>query len=57
MRIRATEGMKVQGCCCGHQHKLLDDAEALPVVEISMRDGGPVIAGSGARQLNEGRRK
>lgn len=25
---RAAEGLKYQGCCCGHKHLLLDDAEA-----------------------------
>ena len=25
---RIEGGLKYQGCCCGHQHKLLDDAEA-----------------------------
>ena len=25
---RMEDGLKYQGCCCGHQHKLLDDAEA-----------------------------
>jgi hypothetical protein len=25
---RVEDGLKYQGCCCGHQHKLLDDAEA-----------------------------
>ena len=25
---RVEGGLKYQGCCCGHQHKLLDDAEA-----------------------------
>lgn len=25
---RVEGGQKYQGCCCGHQHKLLDDAEA-----------------------------
>ena len=24
---RTEDGLKYQGCCCGHQHKLLDDAE------------------------------
>ena len=24
---RMEDGLKYQGCCCGHQHKLLDDAE------------------------------
>lgn len=25
---RVEDGLKYQGCCCGYQHKLLDDAEA-----------------------------
>lgn len=25
---RVEGGLKYQGCCCGHEHKLLDDAEA-----------------------------
>jgi len=25
---RAAEGMKVQGCCCGHEHEKLDEATA-----------------------------
>ena len=25
---RVEDGLKYQGCCCGNQHKLLDDAEA-----------------------------
>jgi len=25
---RMEDGLKYQGCCCGHQHKLLDDAAA-----------------------------
>jgi hypothetical protein len=26
---RMEDGMKYQGCCCGHEHKLLDEAEQL----------------------------
>jgi len=26
---RVEDGLKYQGCCCGHQHKLLDEAEQL----------------------------
>ena len=35
---RAEEGLKYQGCCCGHQHKLLDDAEAR-----KLRDAGFLV--------------
>lgn len=35
---RMEDGLKYQGCCCGHQHKLLDDAEAQ-----KLRDGGFLV--------------
>lgn|SRR5574341_86138 len=34
----AAEGMKYQGCCCGHTHKLLDDEAAQ-----KLRDGGFIV--------------
>ena len=35
---RVEDGLKYQGCCCGHQHKLLDDAEAQ-----KLRDAGYLV--------------
>ena len=35
---RVEGGLKYQGCCCGHEHKLLDDAEAQ-----KLRDGGFLV--------------
>ena len=35
---RVEDGMKYQGCCCGHQHKLLDDA-----VAQKLRDAGFLV--------------
>ena len=35
---RVEDGMKYQGCCCGHQHKLLDAAEAK-----KLRDAGFLV--------------
>ena len=35
---RVEGGLKYQGCCCGHEHKLLDDAEAK-----KLRDGGFLV--------------
>ena len=35
---RVEDGLKYQGCCCGHQHKLLDNAEAQ-----KLRDAGYLV--------------
>jgi len=35
---RAAEGLKYQGCCCGHTHKLLDSAAAQ-----KLRDAGFLV--------------
>ena len=35
---RVKDGLKYQGCCCGHKHKLLDDAEAQ-----KLRDAGFIV--------------
>ena len=35
---RVEDGMKYQGCCCGHQHKLLDDT-----VAQKLRDAGFLV--------------
>ncbi len=35
---RMEDGLKYQGCCCGHQHKLIDDAEAQ-----KLRDAGFLV--------------
>ena len=35
---RVEDGLKYQGCCCGHEHKLLDDAEAQ-----KLRDAGFLV--------------
>ena len=35
---RVEDGLKYQGCCCGNEHKLLDDAEAQ-----KLRDAGFLI--------------
>jgi hypothetical protein len=35
---RATEGLKYQGCCCGHKHRLLADTDAQ-----MLRDAGFLV--------------